>query len=74
MIISKLTKKAKTTIPQPVRAALQLQEGDKLAHLIEGSRVILTKVDSVPHRDPFPSFTEWDSDPDKRGYADLSAE
>jgi len=29
MITSKLTSKAQTTIPQPVRAALQLREGDE---------------------------------------------
>ena len=44
MITSKLTSKAQTTIPQPVRAALRLVEGDELAYEIDGGRVILTKV------------------------------
>jgi bifunctional DNA-binding transcriptional regulator/antitoxin component of YhaV-PrlF toxin-antitoxin module len=44
MITSKLTSKAQTTIPQPVRAALRLVEGDELAYEIDGARVILTKV------------------------------
>ena len=36
MITSKLTSKAQTTIPQPVRAALRLAEGDELAYEIGG--------------------------------------
>jgi antitoxin PrlF len=31
-------------VPQPIRAALRLQEGDGLAYEIDGSRVILTKA------------------------------
>jgi antitoxin PrlF len=45
MITSKLTTKAQTTIPQPVRAALHLETGDELAYVIEDHRVILTKAD-----------------------------
>ena len=49
MITSKLTSKAQTTIPQPVRAALRLAEGDELAYEIDGGRVILTKAsDAAP--------------------------
>ena len=72
MITSKLTSKAQTTIPQPVRTALRLREGDEVAYVIEGDRVILTKVDAAPVDDPFRSFTEWDSEADRRAYADLS--
>ncbi len=72
MITSKLTSKAQTTIPQPVRTALHLREGDELAYVIEGSRVVLTKVEAAPLDDPFRTFTEWDSDADRRAYADLS--
>ena len=41
MITSKLTSKAQTTIPLPVRQALRLAEGDELAYHIEGDRVVL---------------------------------
>ena len=41
MITSRLTSKAQTTIPQPVRAALKLQDGDELIYEIEGNRVLL---------------------------------
>jgi antitoxin PrlF len=71
MIRSKLTSKAQTTIPQPVRAALQLRVGDELVYQIEGERVILSKGPPVPAEDPFVTFSEWDSEADRAGYAGL---
>lgn len=73
MITSKLTTKAQTTIPQPVRNALKLQEGDALAYRIEGDHVVLTKAraDGAGQDDPFAAFSEWDSEADRIGYADL---
>jgi antitoxin PrlF len=71
MITSKLTSKAQTTIPQPVRAALHLKEGDELAYHIEGDRVVLTRVTTEAVEDPFGAFSEWHSDADRRAYADL---
>jgi antitoxin PrlF len=71
MITSKLTSKAQTTIPQPVRAALRLAEGDELAYEIKGGRVILTKASERGAEDPFGAFTEWDSDADRKAYAGL---
>lgn len=72
MITSKLTSKAQTTIPQPVRAALHLHEGDELMYQLDGERVILTKArrgDVVD--DPFRTFQEWNSEADRKAYADL---
>jgi antitoxin PrlF len=63
MITSKLTSKAQTTIPQPVRAALRLVEGDQLAYEIDGGRVILTKVIEPGAEDPFAA--------DRKAYAKL---
>jgi antitoxin PrlF len=71
MITSKLTSKAQTTIPAPVRAALHLDAGDVLAYSIEGGRVILTKAERGPIDDPFASFDEWSSEADQRAYAGL---
>lgn len=71
MIKSKLTSKAQTTIPQPVRTALGLREGDELAYQIEGGRVIITKATIVPLDDPFALFEEWDSEADRAAYARL---
>ena len=71
MITSKITSKAQTTIPQPVRAALRVGEGDELAYRIEGDQVILTKVKRNSVDDPFATFHEWSSEADQRAYADL---
>ena len=71
MITSKLTSKAQTTIPQPVRTALHLKEGDEIAYVIEGDRVVMTKATAKLADDPFGTFGEWSSDADRRAYADL---
>lgn len=71
MITSRLTTKAQTTIPQPVRLALKLREGDELAYRIEGEAVILTKVQGAVQDDPFRSFNEWDSEADRKAYGKL---
>ena len=72
MITSKLTTKAQTTIPQPVRAALHLQPGDELIYEIDDQRVIVTRA----HRggktdDPFRTFDEWNSEADTKAYGKL---
>lgn len=71
MITSKLTSKAQTTIPQAVRNALHLREGDEIAYVIEDGRVIITRAPADTLEDPFGTFNEWDSDADRRAYADL---
>ncbi|MDR7928779.1 type II toxin-antitoxin system PrlF family antitoxin [Acidithiobacillus thiooxidans] len=71
MIISKLTSKAQTTIPQPVRVALHLREGDAIAYRIEDGRVILSKATQEAEEDPFVLFSEWDSEADRRAYGQL---
>lgn len=71
MITSKLTSKAQTTIPQPVRVALHLTEGDELAYAIEGDRVVLTKAQPQSTEDPFGTFGEWDGAADRRAYGEL---
>lgn len=71
MITSKLTTKAQTTIPLPVRNALRLAGGDEIAYLIEGDRVFLTKVSRKSADDPFAAFGEWSSEADTSAYAGL---
>ena len=72
MITSKLTTKSQTTIPQAVRAALRVKEGDELVYQIDGPRVILTKANGDKGADdPFRTFAEWNSAADRKGYADL---
>ncbi|TAK55028.1 MAG: transcriptional regulator [Gammaproteobacteria bacterium] len=72
MITSKLTSKAQTTIPQPIRAALRLQPGDELIYEVAGQRVILTRARPVSEGDdPFRTFSEWNSEADRKAYAGL---
>ena len=72
VITSKLTSKARTTIPQPIRAALRLREGDELVYEIQGDRVVLSKAQQVRDGDdPFRTFSEWDSDADRKAYRRL---
>lgn len=75
MITSKLTAKAQTTIPQPVRVALGLRIGDEVIYQIDGDRVVLSRAKpaeaTAVMEDPFATFEEWNSEADRRGYADL---
>jgi antitoxin PrlF len=71
MITSKLTSKAQTTIPQAVRAALGLREGDEIAYSNEEGRVVQMRATTEPADDPFHTFTEWNSEADRRAYGDL---
>lgn len=72
MITSKLTSKAQTTIPSPVRRALNLRPGDDLAYAVtpEGL-VILTRAVPAADIDPFATFDEWASAEDMEAYASL---
>ena len=71
MITSKLTSKAQTTVPQPVRVALGLRAGDELAYTIEQGRVVLTRKSDAVEDDPFATFGEWGSDVDAEAYRTL---
>ncbi|MDA9440661.1 MULTISPECIES: AbrB/MazE/SpoVT family DNA-binding domain-containing protein [unclassified Bradyrhizobium] len=71
MITSKLTTKAQTTIPQAVRTALHLKEGDEIAYTITGDKVVLTKAEPALVDDPFVTFSEWDSEADRKAYGSL---
>ena len=71
MIKSKLTAKAQTTIPQPVRDALRLRVGDEIVYQIEEGRVILSKATWPSADDPFATFGEWASPADRDAYGDL---
>jgi antitoxin PrlF len=68
MITSKLTSKARTTIPQAVRLALGVKEGDEIAYAIEDGSVIMTKARANSADDPFVAFYEWDGEADHKAY------
>ena len=72
MISSGITSKARTTIPQAVRKALRLRQGDEIVYLIEAHRIIISKARAKARMDdPFATFEEWDSDADRKAYADF---
>lgn len=71
MITSKLTSKAQTTIPQAIRNALHLQEGDELVYEIIDDRVMLSKASRSETDDPFRAFSEWNSEADRKAYDKL---
>jgi antitoxin PrlF len=77
MIVSKLTSKAQTTIPQSVRSALGVTTGDEIAYAIEDGRVVLTKAPTRgstkgdPWETPFSTFWEWSSPEDREDFAGL---
>lgn len=68
MIQSRITSKAQTTIPAPVRKALGLREGDLVSYRIEQGCVVMTRAEPATD-DPFATFAEWDSPADKDAYA-----
>lgn len=70
MIQSRITSKAQTTIPAPVRKALGLREGDLVSYQIEQGRVIMTRA-GTSIDDPFAAFSEWSSTADRDAYADF---
>jgi antitoxin PrlF len=71
VITSKLTSKAQTTVPQPVRLALGLNAGDEIGYVIEPGRVFITRASRDPVEDPFGTFEEWSSEADRRAYGGL---
>jgi antitoxin PrlF len=71
MITSRITSKSQTTLPRAVRSALGLRPGDTLAYQIEGDRAVLVRQRAEPRDDPFTTFREWDSEADRKAYADL---
>jgi antitoxin PrlF len=72
MITSRLRGKARTTIPQAVRIALRLREGDEIAYSVGGDAVVIwNAANSAVVEKPFAVFAEWDSEADRRAYADL---
>lgn len=72
VIISKLTTKSQTTIPQAVRTALGLNPGDAISYVIEDGRATLMRYETRPGVDePFGTFSEWDSQDDSEAYKHL---
>jgi len=49
--VATLTSKGQITLPKPIRQALGVDAGGKVAFDLTGDRVIVTRVDDEPHED-----------------------
>jgi len=50
--VATLTSKGQITLPKPIRQALGVDAGGKVAFDLKGGRVIVTRVTDEPHQDP----------------------
>ena len=72
--VSKLTKKYQATIPEAVRAKLNLKAGDVIAFEIENKAVKVRKARSIDiefSSSLVPTLSEWNSQNDEEAYNDL---
>jgi antitoxin PrlF len=68
--LSKMSVKAQTVLPKPVREKLGLRPGDTVRFVIEEDRVTIARHVATED-DPFHAFTEWASPEDDEAYASL---
>lgn len=68
---SKLTSKAQTVIPKPIREALGLSPGDGIVYrqTLQGS--VIERAPDAGDDDPFATFTEWAGPHDEAALGDL---
>lgn len=75
MITATLTTKGQTTVPRAIRDMLKLKPGDRMGFDVRDGRIELVRIpreeDDAVDWDPFVTFTEWDSEADRKAYADL---
>jgi antitoxin PrlF len=50
--VATITSKGQITLPKPIRQALGVDYGGKVAFDLRGSQVIVTRADEAPHEDP----------------------
>ena len=66
----RLGAKAQVVLPKEARQALGLKPGDSFAFVIDGEDIRVVRAPAEGD-DPFACFSEWASDADRKGYADL---
>ncbi|MDO8360845.1 MAG: transcriptional regulator [Devosia sp.] len=69
MTIRKTTAKEQKTSAQPPRGALA--QAEEFILVFDGSKTVVRRASPGDDFDPFATFTEWDSETDRRAYADL---
>ena len=50
--VATITAKGQITLPKPIRQALGVGYGGKVAFDLRGSQVVVTRVEDAPHEDP----------------------
>jgi len=50
--LATITSKGQITLPKPIRQALGVDYGGKVAFDLRGSQVIVSRADETPHEDP----------------------
>lgn len=50
--VATITSKGQITLPKPIRQALGVDYGGKVAFNLQGSQVIVTRADEAAHEDP----------------------
>ena len=50
--VATITSKGQITLPKPIRQALGVDYGGKVAFDLRGSQVIVSRADEAPHEDP----------------------
>lgn len=67
---ARLGAKARVVLPMAVRETLGLRQGDTLTFVIDGADVRVARTPSEAD-DLLSCFSEWASEADRKGYADL---
>ena len=73
-LTSKVTQKYQATIPQAVRAKLEIEKGDRVIFEIEDEKVVLKKLSPVDWEyleSVSATLSEWSSEADEEAYSDL---
>jgi antitoxin PrlF len=71
IFVSKVSVKAQTVIPLPVREVLGIAAGDQVRYTITPRGVIIDRAPSALIEDPFVAFHEWATPEEDEAWKDL---
>jgi AbrB family looped-hinge helix DNA binding protein len=74
LLVSKVTSKFQTTIPEPIREAMGISQGDAVVFEIEEGRVFIKRLQSLDLEylnAVLGTLSEWSSPEDEEAYRDL---
>jgi antitoxin PrlF len=70
-IVSKVSVKAQTVIPMPVREILGIMVGDHVRYTITPNGVVIDRAPTNVVEDPFIAFHEWATPEEDEAWKDL---